>query len=529
MIFLAVLVLAGIAGMRWSEFWVNKNLPLILNANPDRQYDVQFDQVQFDLLKRVILIEEVKISPIGPRESMYAEASVHQAFLSGIDPVKLFFDQNLLIKDLMFSAPRFKVHFLPDTTSDGEKAGNALQGLFGDIISRGEIQNFQIGRANAEFFNGDSLIGEVSDLNLIATGLMTDSIRWSNPIPFDYERIRISLDHLNYRFENGQELKVGKVSFDTDRAEVRIKEGFSLKYLEDIRKVAQQLDYQTDLIEVQVDSLLFSGLEANTNLYSDLDIRAQKLHVFGLDFLDFRDKNKPRSASPVKPMFQGLIQKIQFPLKLDTLKISNGKLNYSESIPNKSETWKIQIDHLDGHVVKLTSIPALQQAYGKIEADFSAKIEGYGSMKAQLEVPFDEEKFEMQLDLRDFDLTHLNGILKPIMNGDIVSGIGHRLHVSILAEESHAKVTTTFDYDDLRVEMFKKGTQRKNRIVSSLANLALHKSNLPGDKKYRNPTYRVDRDMHKGPFHLVWKSTKEGILQVVPTGAVQRLLESNEK
>lgn len=529
LILITILLVFSVAVQRWSEWWVNKNLPLILNANPDREYDVQFDQVQFDLIKRVILIEEVKIRPIGAKKSMSAEATVHQAFLSGIDPFRLFWDKNLQIGELMFSSPYFKVHFLPDSTSEGEKAGNALQGLFGDILSRGEIQNFQVGRANAQFYSGDSLLGELINLNLIATGLRTDSVRWTNPIPFDYDRIRISLDRLDYRFENGQELKVGKVSFDTDLAEVKVREGFSLKFAKDIRKVAQKMDFQTDLIEVEVDSLMFSGLEANTNLYSDLDIRAQKLHVFGLDFLDFRDKNKPRGTSPVKPMFQGLIQKIHFPLKLDTFKISNGKIQYSESVPGESETWRFQIDHLDGELIKLTSIDELQQAFGQVEGDFKGKIEGHGMLSAQVKVPFDREEFDMQLELTDFDLTRLNEILMPVMHGDIVSGKGHRLHVSIRAKESYADATMIFDYEDLKVELFKKGTQRKNRLVSTLANFALHKSNLPTEKKYRKPSFQVARDIHRGPFHLVWKSTKEGIIQVVPTATVQRLLESSEK
>ncbi|OYX14511.1 MAG: hypothetical protein B7Z16_14400, partial [Algoriphagus sp. 32-45-6] len=174
-------------------------------------------------------------------------------------------------------------------------------------------------------------------------------------------------------------------------------------------------------------------------------------------------------------------------------------------------------------------IAELQKIYGQLEGSFKGKIDGHGILSVQLSVPFDREEFDMQIELTDFDLTRLNEILMPIMHGDIVSGRGHRLHVLILAKKSHADVNTIFDYEDLKVELFKKGTQRKNRLVSTLANFALHKSNLPIEKNYRNPSYQVARNIYRGPFHLVWESTKEGIVQVVPTGAVQRLLESKEK
>lgn len=528
LITLAVLCGLGVLAFSFAENWVNKNLPVILNSNPERRYDVLFEKVQFDFFKRVILIEDVKIRPFGDQVGTVARAEVYQAFLSQIDPMKLFFKKDLSIGDLMFLEPHFRVYFSSDSVGQ-DQAGDALQGLFGDLLSRGQISNFQVGRANAEFFREDSLIGSISDLNIIATDLITDSIKLSNPIPFDYGRVRIALDRLQYRMDNGQNLDVGEVKFDTQKSEIKILGGFSMKYREEVQKLAKSLPYQQDLVEVEMDSLIFSGLEANTNLYSDLDVRSQKLQVFGLDLRDFRDKSRPRAPEPVKPMFQGLIQQINFPIRLDTLELIEGKITYGETVPNSGAQWDIHFDQLNGIITKLTTIPEFQRQYGMVEAKFEGKLEGQSKINFQLTVPFDEDVFKLKAELSRFNLTGLNAILKPVMNGDIVDGRLDRLKLELVATATGADATLYFDYADLKVELFKKGTQKRSRLKSALANLVINTSNLPGDKNYNIPSYRVVRDQHRGPFHLIWNSTKEGIMQVVPSGVAQGLLKPSEK
>src|SRR5690606_4721172 len=130
-----------------------------------------------------------------------------------------------------------------------------------------------------------------------------------------------------------QYFKAGKISFDTDIQELSFKK-LSLKYPDGVRAASSQMEYQIDLIEFELDSMKFSGLEATSNLYSNPDVRAAKLELSGLTLTDFRDKNLPRPHDDIKPMFQGMVMKIPFPLKLDTLSVVNSTVIYSEAVPD---------------------------------------------------------------------------------------------------------------------------------------------------------------------------------------------------
>lgn len=464
---------------------------------------------------------------MGVPKGVFVEGKVAQVLLNNFSVMKLILNRELEINELMFSQPEFVIYVPQDNPSE-EKAGEAMKSLFGDVLSRGGIENFEVGRANGVVMYGTDQVGSFSNFNLIAKELHTDSLKWHYPIPFDYGSIYMSLDSLDYLLANGQRLKSGQISLDSRTEQFKMKE-LSLTYANGLRKVAQGMKTQTDLIEVSLDSLMLSGLEANSNLYSDINVRARKLEVAGLKLEDFRNKNLPRPADEIKPLFQGMISKIAAPLKLDTLRITNAAISYGETVPGKNDSWKFHFNQLNGDLVNITTIPEFQSAFKYFEGNFTAKIEGSGSLKIKLKVPYDRDEFDMDLDLTNFSMTKINEVLKPIMQGDIVSGNLVRMNMKIHGDPKKSTNTLRFDYTNLKIELFKKGTQKKNKLLSALANVAVNTSNLPTEKKYLTAQYSVVRNSNRGPFHLVWQSTKEGMMKIVPGAAVRSILKSSEK
>lgn len=524
-----ILILLGLVwlGVNLGSKWVNKNLESIINSKPDRKYNFNFDQVDFDLIKRVILISEVQISPVGVQEGVFVEGHVSQVLLNKLDLRKFFFNKEVDIKELMFSNPEFVIH-IPVGNPKKEKAGEAMKGLFGDILARGGIENFEVGQASASIIMGEEQIGRMSNFNIIASELSTDSLKWNYPIPFDYGRILISIDSMDYSMPNGQIFKSGKISFDTQIQQVKL-EKLSLKYEDGIRKASTLKEYQADLIDFELDSLIFSGVEANSNLYSDLDVRARKLEIAGLVLEDFRNKNLPRPKDEVKPLFQGMMEKINFPLKLDTLRVTDGAIVYGESVPGTNDHWQISIDHLNGDLVNITTIAEHQANFQHFDGSFTGKIKGNGDLNLTLKVPYEKDEFDMVVDLTNFPLPKVNDILKPILNGEIVTGKLSKMNLKIYGDPKKSTNVFRFDYADLKVELYQKGAQKKNKFLSTAANIALNTSNMPGEKKYITADYMVTRNPYRGPFFLFWQSIKEGIGRIVPGGAAKELLKTSEK
>jgi hypothetical protein len=521
------LLVLGAIGIYWGKSWINENLESVVNSNPDRKYDFKFDRIDVNLFAQVILINEVKITPFGEQEGVYIEGEVAHALLSQVDVLELILRRDLIVQDLSFSQPDFIIHIPLEDKTD-HKPATALQGLFGDILSRGMIRNFQLGGASARMMLGEDQIGSLNNLNIVANELSTDSLKWNYPIPFDYERIFISIDSLDYIMGNGQKFKAGKIDFDTKNQQLKMN-ALSLKYPEGIQKASSKLEFQVDLIEFSLDSLILSGIEANSNLYSNLDIRARKLEVLGLFLEDFRNKELPRPSGEIKTLFQGMLGKVHIPLKLDSLKLTKGAIIYGESVPGKNQTWQFHLDNLNGDFVNITTISEYQSIFGHFHGKFTGQIEGNGKLNIDLMVPYAKDEFDMSIDFTSFKLPKVNEILKPIMNGEIVSGDLVRMNIKIHADSMRSTNQFRFDYSNLKIEMYKKDSRQKSKLMSTLANIAMNSNNMPGDKKYLTANYTTQRNRYRGPFHLIWSSVKQGIMTIVPGGLAKEFMKSSEK
>jgi hypothetical protein len=521
---LVVLVCLGIF---FGISWVNKNLESILNSNPERKYNINFEMVDFDYLRRIIHISEVRVSPVGEQDGVFVKGEVAQISLNKLNVAQLILNKKLKIKEFVFSNPELTL-FVPPESGDEERSGEGLKGFFGDVLSRGEIQNFEVNQAHLMVVLKDDQIGNVSNLNILATGLETDSLKLSNPIPFDYKRILVTIDSMNHKLASGEYFKAGKISFDTDILELSLKE-LSLKYPEGVVDATSKMDYQIDMIEFELDSMTFSGLEATSNLYSDPDVRADKLTLSGLVLKDFRNKNLPRPHDDIKPLFQGMVMSIPFPLKLDTLSVAHSKVIYSEMVADSDDVWEFHLDHLNGHFVNITTIPEYQQELELFEGDFTAKINGGGSMVIDFDIPYARDEFDLKVELTDFSLPKINEILNPIMNGEIVAGDLHRLYLEMHADSMKATNRFTFDYTGLEFSLFKKDSRDKNKLMSTVANILLKESNMPGENKYTLPEYVTTRNRLRGPFHLIWNSAKDGMMLTIPGGAARTIIGPAEK
>ncbi|TDQ18373.1 uncharacterized protein DUF748 [Algoriphagus boseongensis] len=521
------LVLLGGALAYFGERWFNNHLEDIFNQNPERKYDFHLKEVRLNLLGRSISLDDLEINSRNLDSTNRVNGKIRKAIFRKVQLIDLIFKKHLVLDDLEFLDPFFEVQLF-SSQKEKDSPGDALQNFFGEILYRGKIKNFILYRGNAEIRLDSIQKGGFYNLGILATELETDSIKVQYPIPFDYKRLVFSFDSLSYQLDKDQNLKLGKMQFDTDLHEFTLK-SISLTYAEGLMKYAKSQSVQKDFVEIQIDSLKLTGFAHDIRLYSGLDVRGEKMELFGFILDDFRDKAHPRPKDEDKPMFQGLISRIDFPISLDTLKFTNTTLSYGESVPEKGENWRIHFDDLNGVILNLTTLPENQAKKGTFDIGFSSKLNGLGKMQTKITVPYEKDEFELEVDLRDFPIAKLNDILKPIMNGEITNGHLDRMRLKMKANESQAQVNFIFDYTELKVVLFKKSGKKANKLVSILANLAINNSNLPGEKRYLSPSFIQPRNKFRGPFNLIWQSTKTGMLEVIPGGAAKEILNSNEK
>lgn len=506
------------------SFWLSSFLKTTLNTNPERKYDIIFEDLSISLFRSSIELKKLEINPLNTKgEASIINASVEKAEIRGYSIWEFVISRRLTIAEFSFVKPEFRLTH-NDTISSHSKSSKPFQSLFGDVVSRGKIKNFSIQDGKAEYFiQGDSLrrIGGFKEMNLQATGLETDSAMIGHSIPFQLDNVHTSFKDLNYQVADDQNLRLGSFEFDFKTGELNLKD-FSLSYDKPWQEIAKSKTFQQDIIDFHMGSLSISKLNTSSRLYDSLLIIAGSVSIDSLVFNDGRDKNIPRPKDELKKDFTALLNALQFPLEVDSLFIRNSKITYSEIEKGNTEPGVLVLEDLNGLIINLASIDSVEKK-SPLDIHIKAKLNGKGDLELKLLENYQSNSFEVDLSLGAMEMKDLNPTLINLAGIAIEAGQLMELSLEMEAGPTSSDNHFLMEYRGLKMDLLNEEDKKKG-FLSSVANLAIHKENLPENKHYKTPSYSTKRNIYRGPINLIWLSVKDGLMATIPTGMVQKLM-----
>ena len=515
-----------------AEWWVERIFDQVMNQKPDRVYDVSYADLDLHLFLKGVTLEAAEITPIKVSDTATVlHGTVDHIELSGIQWRDFFLFKKANVREMIFASPDFQITMghTTKTKEKKERSTTGLQSLFGDILSRGEIQNFKLIDGSAEARMDALLVVKVENLSIVASEIITDSIQAKSVIPFKVGSLEASLDSAYLLLNDHTELRSGYYVYHTENSQLELN-NISMAFTKDRLQVSDLVGEQVDLIEVKVKSLKINELDAQSD-FSDLDIRSKSLVIDGLELKDFRDKNKPRPPDTEKPMFSGMVKSVPISLKVDSIAIRNSDIYYSELGENKVEPGTIHFSDVNVDIAGLTTIPEYQASAPSFNVDIQARINQKAGLSASMEIPYDSESFTMHANVSGFELGVLNTTLKPLAGVEVTSGSIHKIDIRMDAQKTASTNIMVVDYDSLGLAVLKDHDhdyQRKG-LISAIANGAIRHTNLPEHKHYQIAEYQSYRNIYRGPFNFIWETAKEGMMFLVPTGATGILLGDIEK
>ncbi len=536
---LRVLIVLGILflimkGLEWSIEWKFQDM---INSNPGRAYNITYSDFDLDLFFTGITLDEVRIEPLNPGNGTIVRGQVDYATINGLVWSDLLFGKKLNLDEIAFEQPLFEVILSADTTNTKnttkDHQGKGLQVMFGDILSRADLNSFRIQNGSVVLRDSVShdVKGEVKRLNIWATEIETDSLKFNNLIPFEMGNLEVDIDSISFEINDYTHAKLGRFHYNLREKEILIND-ISLGYSIDWVEVSRRTGVQNDIIELNIKEIGIHQLEPSSNFYTQLDIEAQKVSVDELNIKLQRNKNIPRPPDVAKPMFQGIINAIPMAILIDSVQISNSSVTYGELGANKSESGSLEIQEINGNITGVTNMPEQQKNLVQLDVKIKARLLGKAGINIDLSVPYDKETFSMALDVGEMDLTGLNPTLKPLGGVEMVSGQMSRIqfHMNAGPVQSHNKLV--FDYSNLHVKMITDNSKHKDKkkvLLSAIANGAIRPNNLPDQKKYLVAEYQSERNAYRSPINYILQGLIHGFTRIVPGKVVQKIIIMEDK
>lgn len=528
---LLIVILALIVVYKGAEWWIESRFEALINKNPDRAYNLVYENMDLHVLFKGVTLQDMKIIPVKIDSGTVIRGSVEYAKLDGLVWIDLFAGRKLNINQIIFQKPVFNIILSNDKAK--KSSGKGLQELFGDILSRGKLRKFEIKNGGVVVMGPQdkSVIGELNNLNLVANELKTDSIQWKNLIPFELGSFQASIDSLYWNLNEYTKVGSGRIEYRMRDKRLHL-ENLYMGYSEDWKVVSKKVGKQTDLIEISLGKLAFEQLEASSSFYSELDILSKKMILEDLVFKDYRDKNMTRPPDEIKPMFKGMVDAIPFELKVDSIVLNNAEVWYSELAKNKSEAGTVRFENINGYIHNLTTIKELQVSYKTFNAQFDASINGVAPVQLNLSVPYDKEAFSAVAHIGKMDLVKMNQTTRTLAGVEIVSGSSERIYFEMNASSNGSENKMNFDYRDLKLNLLKENKDHKLKnkpLVSAIANSAVRNNNIPEEEKYIKASYYTERNPFRGPFNFMWLGVMDGMMHIVPGKSIQKVMGLEKK
>ena len=508
------------------EWWLEYTFESTINSNPDRAYNITYDDFDLHTFFKGITLYEVLIEPLKTDSGTTILGKVDYATISGLVWVDFLVNKSLHIDEISFIKPVFEVTI---GTSKSNKTGeNSIQNLFQDILTRGDLTNFRIenGSIVLKDHTSKATFGNFSKINVSALNLKTDSVQLKHIIPFKMDDLNVSVEGIEYKLANDQLFLLSGMRYNLRKKELLFND-ISLKYTKDWVLVSEQIKVQKDMVEFELKELRIENLEPSSSFYSDLDINAEKIIVNELQIAFRKNKNYDRPPDQFKPTFRGIIDSLPIELNIDSILISNSAITYSELGVHKSKSGSIDITDINASIYGITNIPAQQQKINMAHIKAEAKLVGKTKLTADVSISYNKDAFDIKVQTGEIDLVKFNPTLVPLAGVEILSGQIKKIDFHMEGSEPYASNTLIFDYQELDVNIVsEKGVEKgkKKVVLSALANAAIRETNMPQDEKYRTATYQTERNIYRSPNVFVIKSLTEGVTYIAPGKSVQKFL-----
>ncbi len=525
---MGIVILVGIVSVFIVENWLVKTLPERINSNEDRDYNIIFDDVKIHLFRGSIELYGISVQPVKEDMATTITGTMQSLSLEGVNMLGFIFGKVAEVSELRLDQPKFILIRNDSISKQPNDMSKDFQGLFGDIVSRGVIHNFTLINGSAEFYNElDSVrkFGNFEAFNISAINLETDSARANYAIPFKLESISTSLKNFQIILSKDQTFTIGSINYDS-KIDAFEFDDIHLKYEDSNLVFAKNSDVQKDYIDLDLKKLKIERISARSSIYGNWSIIAGLITVDSLNLHDIRNKNKPRPANePEKPMFEGMVELIPFPLEVDSIKVLNSQITYAQISEGKSEPGSLNFENLTALITHVISIDSLQKGEMKIHGE--AVLNGFAPLRMDVTVPYtkDEgnEKFHLTASVDPFALPSLNNILGDLVSVNITDGSMEKLEITMDAKESGSSNFMKCEYQELKLEL-KDDENQKKKFMSTISNILISSNNLPENRNYKTAKFQTQRNIYRGTFNLIWESLREGMLEIAPGDLMQLIM-----
>lgn len=492
------------------NYWIKKQLPIIVNDKNKTAYNIHYEKIEVSLFSRNINATTLLISPKNqPKDSKNGLFSkIESITIKHFNIWDLAFNDLIQAESIIINKPRVILY------KKGEKLLNNSKSIKNEIIEPFRkivaVSNIYLndGSVDVVSLDTDKPILSVKKIILKLEGILLTDATLKEKIPMRFEKYVLVCDSLYYKPSAFYAMNIGQIS--TEKNFLKIKK---FSYLPEFSRkdFVKRLDKEKDIYTIKLDSAHIEKMDwgfKNEKFF----FKASSLIANHVDANIYRNKI-PKDDLSKKYLYNHLLRKIKFPLQIDNIQILKSKLVYEEEIDFSKGPGILNFDRFNMQVTNLKS------GFGyKKMADVKIKVNCLFMKNSPLDVNWSfnvldlNDSFHIQGTIANFNVVAMERFTKPYINTTF-TGKFNKYHFNFYGNDATAKGNATLDYEDLKVKLFKKKDREKEaKLKTAVANLLLKNDS---DDKTKKANVELDRIQEKSFYNFLWRSIAESLKKIL--------------
>ncbi|CAD0003559.1 hypothetical protein [Flavobacterium salmonis] len=492
------------------NYWIKKQLPIIIHEKNNTVYNINYEKIEVSLWSRNIYAQTLLVSPKNqPKDSKNGLFSkIESITIEHFNIWDLAFNDVIQAESIIINKPRIILY------KKGEKLLNNSKSIKSEILEPFRkiiaVSNIYLNDGTADVVSLDSEkpILSIKKIILKLEGILLTDATLKEKIPIQYKSYALVIDSLFFRTSAFYHLNIGKISTGKNFLKIN-----NFSYIPQFNRpdFIKQLKKEKDINILKFDSAQVAKM--NWGFKNDrFFFKANSIVINHFDANIYRGK-MPADDLSKKYLYNHLLRNIKFPLEIDTLQVLKSKLVYEEEKDFSKGPGVLNFDKFNLQATNIKSGFGLKKT-----DDVKIKVNCIFMKTSPLDVDWSfnvldkKDSFHIQGVISNFDVAAMERFSKPYMNASF-TGVFNKYRFNFYGNDDAVKGNASLDYDDLKVKLYKKkNPQKVAKLKSAIVNLVVKNDSKD---KVKNADVELKRIQEKSFYNFLWRSIAESLKKIL--------------
>lgn len=286
--------------------------------------------------------------------------------------------------------------------------------------------------------------------------------------------------------------------------------------------------FQKDYITLQSGAIKAGPLDIDNYIQNNI-LTSKHIIVDKLVLTDYKDKQLPFNAGIIKPLPTGLLKQLPLQMAVDSITFTNAEVAYTEVSEKTKMAGTIPVK-------RLSIVLANVKNYDFSATDsLSIKATGYVMdsiwTKLQVKESYTDSLggFLMTLRMKPDDITILNPAIIPLASVKVLSGRFDTLNMRAIGREYLALGEMNMYYENLKIQLLKKGAVDKKTLLTRLMNFAANSFVIRKNNKNRTGNVFFIRDRNRSAINYLIKIAISGMSSSAGIKSNKKIIKQYKK